>query len=94
MDVRTIPAQTGWMDMRRHGFTRRSALTAAAVTGLLALTTMAGTAAVASPRSAPHVERSATTSIADVRLPAAPGVSDHVMKVMRYGSCDPSMVDL
>lgn len=94
MDVGRIQAQTGRMDMRRHGFTRRTALTAAAVTGLLALTTMAGTTATAADRSPAQVERSATTSIADVRLPAAPGASDHVMKVMRYGSCDPSMVDL
>jgi hypothetical protein len=94
MDDGAGQAQTGRMDMRRHGLTRRSALTAVAATGLIVLTTMVGTSAVAAPRSTAHVERSVTTTIADVRLPAAPAASDHVMKVMRYGSCDANMVDL
>jgi len=80
--------------MRRHVLTRRSGLTAAAATGLIALTTLAGTSAAAAPAAPTSVQHTVTTTIADVRLPAAPG-SDHPVKVvMRYGSCSPDMVDL
>jgi len=90
MDPAAIRAHTGDMDTRSRRLTRRSALTAAAGSALVALTALAGSSAVAAPRAPAAVSPVVTTSVADLRLPSA-STPHHV--VTRAGSCDASMMD-
>jgi hypothetical protein len=79
------------MNMRRTGLSRRSALTAVAASVLVGLTALAGSSAVASPRTSAPAATVVTPSLADLRLPS---VADHKAVVARVGWCDAMMNDL
>lgn len=68
----------------------RSALTAVAAAVLVGLTALAGSSAVAVPRTSAPAATVVTPTLADVRLPS---VADHTPRVMRAGSCDVAMMD-
>ena len=78
------------METRRTRLSRRSALTAVAASVLMGLTALAGSSAVAVPRTSAPATTVVTPSLADLRLPSA---ADHTTRVMRAGSCDVAMMD-